>query len=61
MRWNLTARVLNKFRFSLGQTTKLHIEVRMPKDGDLHVETGDGSIKANGLSGIVDLYSGDAA
>jgi Putative adhesin len=57
----LTARVLNKFRFSLGQTTKLHIEVRMPKDGDLHVETGDGSIKANGLSGTVDLHSGDGS
>jgi DUF4097 and DUF4098 domain-containing protein YvlB len=57
----LTARVVRKLPFSLGVTTKLHIEVRMPKDGDLRVETGDGSIKASDLAGTVDLQSGDGS
>ncbi len=33
----------------------------MPKDADLQVRTGDGSIKANGVSGTIDLHSGDGA
>jgi hypothetical protein len=37
----------------------LHIEVRLPKDSDLKVETGDGEIHASGLSGNIDLSSGD--
>jgi DUF4097 and DUF4098 domain-containing protein YvlB len=55
-----TARVVHQLPFSLGMT-KLHIEVRMPKDGDLRVATGDGSIKASGLSGAIDLQSGDGS
>jgi Putative adhesin len=38
---------------------RLHIEVSMPKDGDLRIETGDGSIEVANLSGNVDLHSGD--
>ena len=33
----------------------------MPKDADLEVRTGDGSIKANGVSGTIDLHSGDGS
>jgi DUF4097 and DUF4098 domain-containing protein YvlB len=58
---DLTARVINKLPISLGMTARLQIEVRMPQDGDLQVETGDGSIKANGLSGSIDLHSGDGS
>ncbi len=57
----LTARVPVKFFISLGMTRRLHIEVRMPKDADLQVRTGDGSIKANAVSGMIDLHSGDGA
>jgi DUF4097 and DUF4098 domain-containing protein YvlB len=39
----------------------LRIEVRMPKNADLQVRTGDGSIKANDLSGTIDLHSGDGS
>jgi hypothetical protein len=38
---------------------RLHIEVLMPKDGDLRVETSDGNIDVANLSGNVDLHSGD--
>jgi hypothetical protein len=57
----LTARLIGKLPFSLIvlATAKLDIEVRMPKDGDLQVESGDGSIKVGGLAGTIDLHSGD--
>src|SRR5450631_643094 len=57
----VTARAVGKLHFSLSATTKLHIEIRMPKDGDLQVETGDGSIRANGVTGTIDLHSGDGS
>jgi hypothetical protein len=58
---NLTARIPNRWHFTLGVRRRLHIEVRMPKDGDLQVRTGDGSIKVSDLSGIVDLHTGDGS
>lgn len=57
----LTARIPHGFHIALGTMRRLHIEVRMPKDADLQVRTGDGSIKANNLSGNIDLHSGDGA
>jgi hypothetical protein len=38
---------------------RVRIEVLMPKDGDLRVETSDGNIDVGNLSGNVDLHSGD--
>jgi hypothetical protein len=55
----LKAHIVNHLHFIVGGWQKLHIEVRMPKDGDIQVETGDGSIKADNISGNVDLRSGD--
>jgi DUF4097 and DUF4098 domain-containing protein YvlB len=57
----LIARIPRGWHFSIGMSRRLHIEVRMPKDADLQVRTGDGSIKANNLSGTIDLHSGDGA
>jgi Putative adhesin len=57
----LIARIPHGFHISLGTMRTLHIEVRMPKDADLQVRTGDGSIKANNVSGTIDLHSGDGA
>ena len=57
----LTARIPNKWHFSIGTMRTLRIEVRMPKNADLQVRTGDGSIKANDLSGTIDLHSGDGS
>ena len=58
---NLTARIPNHWHFTLGLRRTLHIEVRMPKDADLQVKTGDGSIKVGDLSGNVDLHTGDGS
>jgi hypothetical protein len=58
---NLTARIPNHWHFTLGSRRTLHIEVRMPKNADLQVKTGDGSIKVGDLSGNVDLHTGDGS
>src|SRR6266446_3731780 len=43
----LKATVTSRWGFSFGHNSRrLRIEVRMPKDGDLTVDTGDGSVQA---------------
>jgi hypothetical protein len=48
--------------FSLGwggMHRSLRIEVRMPHDADLNVDTGDGSVESDAISGSVDIHTGD--
>src|SRR5215831_18057651 len=47
----LIARVTGHWgiNFGWGHNRRLHIEVRMPQQGDLQVETGDGSVETIGL------------
>src|SRR5258708_3893779 len=41
----LTARVTGRWGFSFGHNSRhLHIEVRIPREADLHAETGDRSV-----------------
>jgi DUF4097 and DUF4098 domain-containing protein YvlB len=37
----------------------LKIEIHMPREGDLTVETGDGSVEVDSLAGKVDIHTGD--
>lgn len=55
----LSARIVETRLLLFRNSRKLRIEVRMPKDGDVRVETGDGGIDVANLSGEVDLRSGD--
>ncbi|HEX3915557.1 MAG TPA: DUF4097 family beta strand repeat-containing protein [Steroidobacteraceae bacterium] len=57
----LTARIPHGWHFSIGMRRRLRVEVRMPKDADLQVRTGDGAIKADNVTGTIDLHSGDGA
>jgi DUF4097 and DUF4098 domain-containing protein YvlB len=58
----LVARVSGHFGFSWGSHNRnLHIEVRMPKSGDLHVSTGDGAVEAYGVDGNITISTGDGA
>src|SRR5215472_13288888 len=59
----LIARITGHWGISLGwghNSRRLHIEVRMPQQGDLQVHTGDGSVEASGLSGnlTIDTHDG---
>jgi len=58
----LTARVTGHWGFSFGHNSRqLRIEVRMPRDADLQVETGDGSVQAESINGTVNVHTGDGS
>jgi hypothetical protein len=58
----LTARVTGHWGFSWGHDSRgLQIEVRMPREADLQVETGDGSVQAESISGTVNVHTGDGS
>jgi hypothetical protein len=58
----LTARMTGHWGFSWGHNSRgLHIEVRMPREADLQVETGDGSVQAEGINGTVNVHTGDGS
>ena len=41
--------------------TSLRVEIHMPKEADLTIRTGDGSVQADSISGNVDVTSGDGS
>lgn len=60
----LIARITGHWGISLGwghNYRKLHIEVRMPQQGDLQVHTGDGAVEATGLSGNLAIDTRDGS
>jgi DUF4097 and DUF4098 domain-containing protein YvlB len=61
-RVELTARVTGHWGWSWGHNTrKLHIEVQMPRDGDVDAHTGDGSVNASAINGNVSVNTGDGS
>src|ERR1700694_3377605 len=58
----LAARVTGHWGFSWGHNSRnLHIEVRMPREADLQVETGDGSVQVESINGTVNVHTGDGS
>src|SRR6266481_3184999 len=58
----LNARVTGHWGFSWGRGRRgPRIEVRMPKDADLQIDTGDGSVETQPLSGHVKIHTGDGS
>ncbi len=46
--------------FSIGiRRTNVRVEVHMPKDADLEVTAGDGSVEADSINGNLDVHTGD--
>lgn len=41
--------------------SSLRVEVHMPKDADLNVRSGDGSVEAESINGSVDITTGDGS
>jgi len=41
--------------------SSLRVEVHMPKDADLNVRSGDGSVEADSINGNVDITTGDGS
>src|SRR6267143_3914854 len=58
----LVARVTGHWGITWGHNSRgLHIEVRMPREADLQVETGDGSVQAESINGTVNVHTGDGS
>lgn len=61
-RVELTARVTGHWGISWGHNSRrLHIEVRMPREADLQVATGDGAVEVSSLNGNVNVHTGDGS
>lgn len=60
-RVELSARETNHWNwgFSIHVNRGLRLEVRMPKDADLTVDSGDGSVEADAVAGNLDIHTGD--
>jgi len=59
----LTARTTDHWGwgFSVGHNKRVHIEVRMPRDGDVQVETGDGAVEAESINGNITVHTHDGS
>jgi len=58
----VNARVTGHWGFSWGSGRRgPRIEVRMPKNADLQIDTGDGSVETQPLSGHVKIHTGDGS
>src|SRR5258708_40065815 len=58
-RVEVSARVRNGMSWGFNMHKSLRIEVRMPKNADLEVDTGDGSVESDAINGNVDIHTGD--
>src|SRR6202049_2196964 len=58
----INARVSGHWGFSWGgKGRRIHVEVRMPKDADVQVDTGDGAVETQSLSGRLKIHTGDGS
>jgi Toastrack DUF4097 len=58
----INARVSGHWGFSWGgKGRRIRIEVHMPKDADLQVDTGDGSVETQQVNGRVKIHTGDGS
>jgi len=58
----VNARVTGHWGFSWGRGRQgPRIEVRMPKDADLQIDTGDGSVETQPITGHVKIHTGDGS
>jgi hypothetical protein len=58
----INARVNGHWGFSWGNNRRnIRIEVHMPKDADLQIDTGDGSVTTQSLNGRVKIHTGDGS
>ena len=61
-RVELTVRTSNHWNFTWGKNAHtIRVEIRMPSNGDLQVESGDGSVETDAVTGKVDIKTGDGS
>ncbi len=55
----VSARIRNGMSWGWSTHRSLRIEVHMPRNADLNVDTGDGSVEAEAIAGNLDIHTGD--
>jgi hypothetical protein len=55
----LSARETMHWNWGIHVSRGLRLEVRMPRNADLSVDSGDGSVEAQTVNGNVDIHTGD--
>jgi hypothetical protein len=55
----ISARARNGMNWGWNMHRRLHLEIHMPRNADLTVETGDGSVESDAITGNVDIHTGD--
>jgi hypothetical protein len=58
-RIDLEARVPNSLWSSGFASRSLRIEVRVPREADLNIHTGDGGVETDSVNGTIDIQTGD--
>jgi DUF4097 and DUF4098 domain-containing protein YvlB len=58
-RVDIVAKTRSHWEFFNVTRRSLHVEVRIPRDADVQVSTGDGSVEANAIAGGLDVRTGD--
>ncbi len=57
----INARVSGHWGFSWGKGHRIEIEVRMPQNADLQIDTGDGSVETQAINGRLKIHTGDGS
>lgn len=58
-RVELSAREISRWSWGIHVSRGLRLEVRMPRNADLSVDSGDGSVEAEAVNGNLDIHTGD--
>src|SRR6202171_2776875 len=58
---DLSAKTSGTWGFRWGGHTKLRVEVHMPKDADLQIQTSDGSVQADSINGNLDIQTANGS
>jgi DUF4097 and DUF4098 domain-containing protein YvlB len=58
---DLSAKTSGSWGFHWGGHQKLRVEVHMPKDADLQIQTSDGSVQAESINGNLDIQTSDGS
>ncbi len=58
----IVAKTMNGWNWGWGvHHTDLRVEVHMPKDADLNITSGDGSVDVDSITGSLDIHTGDGS
>jgi hypothetical protein len=58
---DIVAKTREDFRFFDFTIRSLQIDIRIPRDADVEIDTGDGSVEVDAVAGVLDVRTGDGS